>query len=64
MNGYDDGKSFRPFLSFSPMFKNLSPQEVAEYKEWARDNYEPLTDIKGIWHPVIQHECAKINNGE
>ena len=26
-----------------------------------RDNYKPLDPIKGIWHPVIQDECAKMN---
>ena len=52
------------FVSLSPMFKSLTAEEVAEFKQWARDNYEPLSDIKGIWHPVIQRECALINKGE
>ena len=43
------------------LFKELSDDEKASYREWARINYEPLTEIKGIWHPVVQAECAKIN---
>ena len=42
-------------------FKDLSPEEEAEYRKWARDNYKPLSSIEGIWHPVVQDECIKIN---
>ena len=44
------------------MFKELTQEQTAEFKEWARQNYIPLTEIKGIWHPVIQAECALIND--
>jgi len=43
------------------IFKILTSQEEKSFRQWARDNYKPLSDIKGIWHPVVQHECAKIN---
>jgi hypothetical protein len=43
------------------LFKDLTDKEVAEFKDWARKQYKPFTEIKGIWHPVIQEECAKIN---
>ena len=36
-------------------------EDVRAYKKWARENYTPLDDIRGIWHPVIQLECAMIN---
>jgi hypothetical protein len=39
------------------MFRDLSPTEVAEFKEWARGNYQIGGEIKRIWHPVIQEEC-------
>jgi hypothetical protein len=43
------------------MFKELTTEETKEYIKWARENYIPFTPIKGIWHPAIQAECAKIN---
>ena len=42
-------------------FHELSPEQEVEYRQWARDNYEPLSPIEGIWHPIVQEECTKIN---
>jgi len=44
------------------MFKELTEKEKTTFREWARQNYKPLTEIKGIWHPVAQAECARIND--
>ena len=49
------------YTSLSPMFKSLNSDEVEEYRVWAKDNYEKFSEIKGIWHPVIQDECRRIN---
>ena len=43
------------------LFKQLTDEEKADYRRWARENYEPLSTIEGIWHPVVQQECAEIN---
>ena len=43
------------------LFKNLTQKQKTEFRDWARKNYKPLTEIKGIWHPAVQAECAKIN---
>ena len=43
------------------MFKQLTKQEEESYRKWARENYEPLSEIKGIWHPIVQSECVLIN---
>ena len=43
------------------MFKDLTPEETIEFKEWARKNYVPFALIPEIWHPVIRDECVKIN---
>jgi hypothetical protein len=43
------------------LFRHLPPTEEREFRQWARENYEPYTPIKGIWHPVVQDECVKIN---
>ena len=42
-------------------FRNLSAQEVQSFRQWARENYQPFSEIKGIWHPVVQEECLIIN---
>ena len=43
------------------LFRNLTPKEQQEFRQWAQDNYKPLDEIKGIWHPVVQDECTKMN---
>lgn len=43
------------------LFKNLSLEQEGEFRAWARENYKPLEPIKGVWHPVIQDECVKMN---
>jgi hypothetical protein len=42
-------------------FRALTLAEDAQFRSWARDNYEPGAEIKGIWHPVVQDECVRIN---
>ena len=43
------------------LWRDLSPEEIAEFKQWARENYIPFEPINGIYHPIIQKECALIN---
>jgi hypothetical protein len=43
------------------MFRELSEDEKVSFRAWARENYTPMEPIQGIWHPVVQEECAKIN---
>jgi hypothetical protein len=43
------------------LFKSLTDEEEKEYREWARSNYKKFDPIKGVWHPVVQEECTKIN---
>lgn len=45
------------------LFKSLSKDEEKNYRKWARDNYTPIENIPGIWHPVIQDECVRMNAG-
>jgi hypothetical protein len=44
------------------LFRELSKDEEESFREWARVNYEPFTPINGVWHPVVQDECQKINS--
>jgi hypothetical protein len=43
------------------LFRNLSESEIQDFRNWARDNYKPLSEIKGVWHPIVQDECVKMN---
>ena len=43
------------------MFKTLTEKEKEEYRKWARENYTEGGPIPRIWHPVVQAECALIN---
>ena len=44
-----------------PLFKTLSPAEEAEYRASARERYTPFEEISGVWHPIYQDECVKMN---
>ena len=44
------------------LFKELTTEEEDVFRQWARDNYEAFAEIKGVWHPVVQDECVKIND--
>lgn len=43
------------------MWKQLTAVEEQDFRQWARDNYKLADPISGVWHPVVQDECAKIN---
>ena len=43
------------------IYRDLSEQEQEDFKKWARDNYEPFTEINESYHPVVKAECELIN---
>lgn len=43
------------------LFKELSEEAKPEYRQWARDNYNPGSEIRDYWHPVVRGECRKMN---
>jgi hypothetical protein len=43
------------------LFKTLSPAEEAEYRAAARAKYTPFDPINGVFHPIYQDECVKMN---
>jgi hypothetical protein len=45
----------------SKQFRTLPEEEVESFKQWARDNYKPFSEIQGYWHPFVQMECVRIN---
>jgi hypothetical protein len=43
------------------LFKKLSTSDEKNFRHWARINYTPFSSISGVWHPVVQDECRKMN---
>lgn len=48
------------------MFKDIpeGSDEEWEFRLWARENYKPFNPILGIWHPIVQAECVRMNETE
>lgn len=42
-------------------FRKLSRDEEALFRTNARAVYQPFTPIDGVWHPVYQAECVRMN---
>lgn len=51
------GQVERPLWPFA--YLNFEEQE--EQARWAKENYKPFTPIDGLWHPIAQFECVRIN---
>ena len=43
------------------LFKTLTEAEKLQYREWARATYKVFNPISGVWHPVTQEECVRMN---
>jgi alpha-ketoglutarate-dependent taurine dioxygenase len=43
------------------LYKSLTPEEEARFRQWARENYQTYEPILGVWHPAVQDECVKMN---
>ena len=44
------------------IFRELTEAEIAEFQQWAIENYKPFEPIeREIWHPVIVAQCDAIN---
>ena len=43
------------------LFRRLDKEEEIEFRQWAKENYQPLSEINGAWHPVVQDECRKMD---
>lgn len=43
------------------MFKELTEEEIAEYKRQVRKNYQVGNEINPLWHPVYREECHLMN---
>lgn len=42
------------------MFRKLSDSEAEQFRQWARDVFEPGMAIQVYWHPVVRAELHKL----
>lgn len=44
------------------MFRELTLEEEAEFREHARDTFKPENgdEINPVWHPIYRDECEKM----
>ena len=42
-------------------FRTLDEAEAETFRQYIRLNYTPFSPISGVWHPVSQAECVRIN---
>jgi len=45
-------------------FRKLSPSEEQEFREWARENFDPQKDADPCWHPCVHDEWAKLKRND
>lgn len=48
------------FISNHVLFKNLSDEQEASFRNWARENWNIGKPIEEIWHPVVLDEVANM----
>jgi hypothetical protein len=49
------------YESTSSLFRNLTADEVEDFKTSARECYVIGSEISDLWHPVYKHECMQMN---
>jgi hypothetical protein len=45
-------------------FRELNEEEEKEFRQWARENYTPHSEINSVWHPIVRDECQIINQNK
>jgi hypothetical protein len=65
MNWFDRHPEDQVYLAFDsvvPLFRELNPEEEAEFRQNARENYVVGTEINEVFHPVWRDEARKMND--
>jgi len=58
----DDAAARQACTKSTMLFRDLDPDEVAEFRQAARNNHEAGDEIDSLWHPVYRDECAAIDD--
>ena len=43
------------------IWRDLSPEEVREFVQWAIDNWKPSAEVNKVWHPVIRRTWSQLD---
>ena len=43
------------------IWRDLKPEEVKEFVQWALDNWKPDTQINNVWHTVVRSTWGKLD---
>jgi len=43
------------------IWRELKPEEVKEFTQWALDNWKPDTQINNVWHPIVRSTWGKLD---
>lgn len=43
------------------IWRDLSPEDVREFIQWALDNWKPNTSVNPVWHPVIRRTWSQLD---
>jgi len=57
-----DKEARQACIESTTLFRDLDPDEVADFRQAARENHQAGDEINPVWHPVYRDECAKIDD--
>ena len=43
------------------IWRDLSPEEVREFVQWALGNWKPNIEVNKVWHPVIRRTWSQLD---
>jgi trehalose/maltose hydrolase-like predicted phosphorylase len=43
------------------LWRNLPPEEIRDFVQWALENWKPDTQINNVWHPVVRSTWGKLD---
>jgi len=54
-------KRERKTMDINSMYRELSDEAKARFREWARNNHKAGDEINSLWHPIVKDECRLID---
>ena len=59
-NEYHAAVQKNAVLNAQGFFPAITADDEKDYRQWARENYQPEQMINPTWYPVTVTECVKI----
>lgn len=57
---YHSSVQHNALLNAQGFFPDITSLEEKDYRQWAREHYQPEQIISATWHPAVVDECVKI----